>query len=520
MEGFFQTACFIMLAVNLFCGATVAVYYLVKKESRFFNFAGVVWLLAMFCNMALTLGTQKSGVLCFLTMFCPVLLTMMNGMLSSNTEKPTMSRVLQVGAVLYYVYGAFYSYYLWNDQRFAPAENTKTGWVGLILYLVFYLFVMLVFLAYSTREVYISELTMTSVFSFLSFGTMALPVWAWSASIGLIRRFMGNGFVVPAAVIGMVMLITVAMGMTPFLALPNALKNADKAFRRVYPSTEEDEQNATAGKKAVNISVPKMVFGGTETGYVVTKDVKWMDFTFAKEGKDPETFELDYDMYKAAGEEGPTPVLVRIHGSGGRKGTRNNALMSQTIASAGYTVFDLNYGNERRKPTNDELTENICIFLDYLYENREKLQIDTDQIFLSGMSRGGKMALKVTICWANNSSHDLYHKITIRGCISCWGFMNDVFRRTGSERIVSEEELTAQLPDMLFIDTTNDGSVQGGLMMEGFLHSLGVKAANIELRYAMHSADIYYYGLWGQMTVMYLLRFMKDRVAASKQKEN
>lgn len=30
-----------------------------------------------------------------------------------------------------------------------------------------------------------------------------------------------------------------------------------------------------------------------------------------------------------------------MHGSGGKKGVRNNALMNEALASQGYTVFDI-----------------------------------------------------------------------------------------------------------------------------------------------------------------------------------
>lgn len=117
----------------------------------------------------------------------------------------------------------------------------------------------------------------------------------------------------------------------------------------------------------MQISVPEMLFAGTERGYTVTKDVLYRSYTY-----EDATWDLAFDMYKAAGETAATPVVITLHGSGGSKGTRNLALSSEAIASQGYTVFDVNYGNEHAKPSNDELAENVCAFLSYLYKTRKR----------------------------------------------------------------------------------------------------------------------------------------------------
>lgn len=93
------------------------------------------------------------------------------------------------------------------------------------------------------------------------------------------------------------------------------------------------------------------------------------------------------------------------------------------------------------KPGNDELTENICTFLNYIYEKQDELSIDTDNIIISGGSRGGRMALKVCVAWSSNSYFDLHNKVEIKGAVIYWGFMNDVFEREGDERNLSKAVL-------------------------------------------------------------------------------
>ena len=118
------------------------------------------------------------------------------------------------------------------------------------------------------------------------------------------------------------------------------------------------------------------------------------------------------------------------------------------------------------------------------------------------------MALMTTAAWSNNACLNLKEKVTVRGNIILWGVMDDLFLREGKEKILSLEELNSDFPRTLFIDVTNDGSVQGQHLLQGVLYTLGVDSANIELRYGMHGANTDYYSFYGQLAEAYLLRFM------------
>ena len=489
-------AYFSLAVCNLFCAVTAAVYFvLLPAAGRAWNFLGVLWFVVMLANMLLPLTKNKRAALRRIAELLPILLVVINGMMGLNTSGQGISYAVQIGAVAYYLYAGFYAVYMGDDKRYPelPVKPCKT--ISRVLYTMLFVFVLLLSAMFSVHMVYRQELKMSSAFSYLTLGSMFFPVCVWGSAANMIRRLKLAGKRTSACLVSGIALLAVWVGLTPLFALPSALKNADKAYTRSFG---ED------GYK-VQISVPEMLFAGTERGYMVTKDVVYRSYTY-----EDATWDLAFDMYKAAGETAATPVVITLHGSGGSKGTRNLALSSEAIASQGYTVFDVNYGNEHAKPSNDELAENVCAFLSYLYKNKETLNIDTDKIFLTGSSRGGKIALKAATLWANDAYGTLRRDVTIQGLVLRWSFMNDVFTREGKERVVSEQELNAEMPPILFIDTTNDGSVQGGLMMEGFLHSLGVTSANIELRYAMHSANLNYYGPWGQMTDAYTLRFLRQ----------
>ena len=480
--------------MNVICAVTVAIWALTKASGAVWNVLGVIWFIAMLTNIALPLSKNKNAALRRVSGILPVILVTMNGMMGMNTSGQRMSTAIHIGAVLYFLFAAFYAFYMGNDAKF-PEQPVKQSKVSNVLYTILFAFVFVLSLTFTIHMVYRQELTMSSMFSYFTLGSIFFPVMIWALGIGLIRRLKDAGKTGRMRVVSFLVLLAVFIGLTPELTLPSALTNANKAYVRSFG---ED------GAK-ITVSVPEMLFGGSESGYKVTKDVVYR--TYSYEG---ESWELAFDMYKAADETAATPVVITLHGSGGSKGTRNLALSSEAIASEGYTVFDVNYGNEHAKPSNDELAENLCEFLTYLGEHKDELNIDTDKIFLTGSSRGGKIALKTAVLWTSDEYEALRGKVTIKGLVLRWAFMNDVFTREGNERVVSEDELNDKLPPMLLIDTTNDGSVQGGLMMEGFLHSLGVTVANIELRYAMHSANLNYYGPWGQMTDAYTLRFLSQ----------
>ncbi len=486
----------VLLWVNIFCALTEAAYYLLRVESVIFNVSAVIWVVAMIANMAVCLEVRKKALFRTIAMMMPTLLIFMTGMMATNTTGSGMGIAIEIMAFLYFAFSAFHSWYLSSD-KYSEKPNKPAGIVSLVLYGLMCVVSFTMFGWYYYCTIIVSELTMSSSISWASSMRLGLIMWVIAAAFGLARRLKTRGIEKAGKVIVNSVLILAGVAMIPSLAATNGAQNAEYQYTKIFGGEEQ----------VYTYSIPQAVFGSTESGISALKDQVYMVMNY--EGKD---YELAFDMYTPEDATEPLPVLLKIHGSGGSKGLRNNALMAQGLASGGYAVIDMNYGNEKVKPSNDELTENLCQLLNYLYEHQEELNLDMDNVFVSGASRGGKMTMKVCSAWARNSYLDIKNKVTIRGAIVYWGMMNDVFERTGEERIVSLEELTSEFPATLFIDTTHDGSVQGGNLLEGVLYTLGVPSANIELRYAMHGASNHYYGFYGQLCDYYALRFMGDMV--------
>jgi hypothetical protein len=490
----------ILIALNTFSVLTVLIYYLGKADNLFFNFSAIIWYLLMFLNMAVCIHTNKSKLFRTVAMIVPVVLMFLTVMAvhSINNYQWVICEVL---AILYFAYSVFHSWYLGNE-KFENKEFKKPNIVIFVLEILLLALVLGICLLFSTRMTVVQELTMTSVVAFLSGMVFLFPILVASVGIGVIRRSKRVGLKWFPKVLVWVLAFTIVGELIPLYAAPNAINNANKEYVQTFGGQSPKLQ----------LSLPKMVFGAVKSSYKVVYDQPYYKMAFTNKNGNTTDYELKYDMYKPTKESKVTPVLIKIHGSGGDKGSSNIPFESMTYAANGYTVFDIQYGNEKVIPSNDKLAENVCQFINYLYENKSNLNIDINEIFITGASRGGKMTIMSASAWVNNKYFDLYNKVKIKGCIVTYGFMEDIFTRTGDERIMSIDELSSKFPPILSIDTTNDGSVQGGYLLKGALLNYNVKDCNIELRYAMHSPDSNYYGPWGQMLEFYTLHFMNDMV--------
>lgn len=483
-----------MFYINLFCAITALIYFLIQADGILFNAVGLVWFVVMLANMAQCVKSEKRGLYHVLSLLLPLVLILMKCMLATNTSSSAMSIFLHVLVVLYYVFSAYIYWALEHgtlSKSPAKAPNTAS-WIfyGLLCLLITVLFVDMFYHTLITPSLSMSKPIIQMLSGFRLFFSMAF----YATGIGLAHRFIAADLPKASQISLLVTACLFFASLLPSFAAPGSASNANKAYERFFG--EDDFSFA--------YSIPQALFGGTESGYIVTKNITYTTMNY-----DGEDYELKFDLYKPEQESGKLPVLLRIHGSGGSKGVRNNALMSEALSSEGFAVIDLNYGNEKVKPGNDQLVENVCVLLNYLYENQKELNLDVQRIYLSGVSRGGKMCLMTAAAWSNNKYFDLKNKVTIAGNVILWGVMDDVFLREGDERILSLEELNQNFPKTLFIDTTNDGSVQGQHLLQGVLYTLGVDSANIELRYAMHGANNDYYGFWGQLVDAYILRFIK-----------
>ena len=483
---------YFFVLVNAGAAFTIFLYYILRTDNLIFNVLGIFWYILMYGNMILCLKTENHQLLKQIMYISPVIIMLMAGNESYLfTMTQGASLVIPLLAIAYYITAAYFSYLLTLEKN-KPNQVPLISRTRLCIYGLYYLFVLFLAIFNLYYLVIASVLKMNSPIAYMQLLYNALPLWVAVTSIGLWRRLrssLGRGMVITASI------ATIFGFMIPILSLSNAWKNADEAYRSIYGGEEV----------AVHFSVPKMVFGYSEYEYNVTKDVEYHSFLYNNN-----RYTLKYDVYRPADSKNDMPVIIRLHGSGGSKGFMNNISESAVLATHGYAVFDLNYGNEECKPSNEILADNVCAFLDYLGTHADELGVNKDRVFVSGGSRGGKITLMTAVRWSHNALSDIRHKVTLRGIILQYAFMTDVFSRTGNERIVAIEDLRDDLPPILAINVTNDGSVQGGHLMQGVLKTKEVDMCNIELRFGVHGADIRTYSGWGQMNTAYFLRFVED----------
>ncbi len=484
----------LLLILNLFCAITEGVYVLSYTGSVAMNLCAVVWIVTMAGNIAAASFHGKTRILSILVAIIPCILTMMNGMQGMNTDNQLMARQVAVIGFVYFLFSAFVMYRL-HKESIASVTRGKSPIFVIIVAAILLVIALFMFLWYYSYTLIISEQTMSSSIAWATMLRIFLVVWIYTAALLLAGCLKSRGVSLPAHILIYATCILVVVGLIPSLSEANIAKNADTQYTRVFESDYEEYE----------FNLAEAVVGKVTTGYTTTTDILYKQMEY--EG---ESYDLTFNMYAPEDVSDSLPVLIKIHGSGGSKGARNTALMLESIASQGYIVIDPNYGNEKVKPDNDTLATNVCDLLLSLSDHAEELHIDPNQIYLSGASRGGKMAMKVSALWANGGYEDLSDKVTIAGTVIYWGMMNDVFTREGDEKIISTEDITENFPPVLYIDVTNDGSVAGGNLLEGILYDRGVNATNIELRYGMHGASNYYYGMYGQLCEYYTLRFMND----------
>ncbi len=99
------------------------------------------------------------------------------------------------------------------------------------------------------------------------------------------------------------------------------------------------------------------------------------------------------DVYYPKNAEKPLPVIVDIHGGGWMFGYKEiNRVYGNHLAKKGYTVFNLNY---RLAPgvSNQEQLQDIAACLNWIYNNLDNYPCDRDNIYLTGDSAGGQLAL-------------------------------------------------------------------------------------------------------------------------------
>lgn len=103
------------------------------------------------------------------------------------------------------------------------------------------------------------------------------------------------------------------------------------------------------------------------------------------------------DVFRPIGATEPLPVIIDVHGGGLQGGTKyGNRPYCYTLASKGYIVFAMDYSlsPEYRYPTH---LEDVNEALLWIMDHAEEYGADMNNVFLTGDSAGGMLAIHETL---------------------------------------------------------------------------------------------------------------------------
>ncbi|HOO32860.1 MAG TPA: alpha/beta hydrolase [Thermotogota bacterium] len=152
--------------------------------------------------------------------------------------------------------------------------------------------------------------------------------------------------------------------------------------------------------------------------------------------KKTKTQHLKLDIWYPNEKADDYPVVFFAHGGGWVSGFRNqpnNVSWSKYLASKGFAVVSIDY----RYGINNEMEDILGDYsdaLEYIKTNYKKLKLDSDHIFLMGLSAGGHLALLYAAyytCNINNSNISAEKMRGIKGVVAFYSPSNlrDIFKK-------------------------------------------------------------------------------------------
>ncbi len=98
------------------------------------------------------------------------------------------------------------------------------------------------------------------------------------------------------------------------------------------------------------------------------------------------------DIYMPAKDNGPTPVVINIHGGGWNHGVKESQTGFNTFFKAGFAVANIEYRLSGQASAPAAVEDTRCALI-YLIKNAKDLNIDIDKIVIMGGSAGAHLAL-------------------------------------------------------------------------------------------------------------------------------
>lgn len=113
-----------------------------------------------------------------------------------------------------------------------------------------------------------------------------------------------------------------------------------------------------------------------------------LNVVYAKSGD----WEGKMDLYLAPKENGPSPIVINIHGGGFNKGVKESQTGFNSFFKNGYAVANIAYRLVQVAPAPAAVQDTRCALI-YLIKNAKALNIDPNRIVIMGGSAGGHLAL-------------------------------------------------------------------------------------------------------------------------------
>jgi acetyl esterase/lipase len=98
------------------------------------------------------------------------------------------------------------------------------------------------------------------------------------------------------------------------------------------------------------------------------------------------------DIYLPPAQNGPSPIVINIHGGGWNHGVKESQTGFSTFFKMGYAVANMEYRLTPQATAPAAVEDTRCALI-YLVKNAKALNIDVNKIVIMGGSSGGHLAL-------------------------------------------------------------------------------------------------------------------------------
>ena len=164
------------------------------------------------------------------------------------------------------------------------------------------------------------------------------------------------------------------------------------------------------------------------------------------------------DLYLPPKENGPSAMIINIHGGGWVNGVKETQGGFSDFFKAGYAVANIEYRMTNQAKAPAAIQDTRCALI-YLIKNAKALNIDVNKIVIMGGSAGGHLALMGGLL-ANDHTFDTncagVNNVKVLAIIDKYGIVDVGDKRYGKFRSGSEKNwLGDKVTDQSFIESVS-----------------------------------------------------------------